>query len=214
MILSRGGLVMWPLLLISILAVTLIIERAWFFIRTNSPGRHKQLRLLRQRLRANDAAGAKALIQNDNTIYGRVTDDLLQQSSENNKLLTEDDFIEAIEAQRPRLERYMATLSTIITAAPMLGILGTVIGIIASFDVLADAANASDPRAVSQGIAEALLTTAVGLVITLVTLLPYSIFRVQINRSLTQLELLIAAAESGMTNNKPNPENDSENDSD
>ena len=84
----------------------------------------------------------------------------------------------------------MPTLSTIITVAPMLGILGTVLGIISSFQLLSDPGAATDPRSVSQGIAEALITTAVGLVIAILTLFPYNALRTQVDRSLSALESL------------------------
>ncbi|MEX0887620.1 MAG: MotA/TolQ/ExbB proton channel family protein, partial [Phycisphaeraceae bacterium] len=103
---------------------------------------------------------------------------------------------------RRRIERFLPTLSTIITAAPMLGILGTVLGIIASFDLLGARPDATDPRQVSQGIAEALLTTAAGLVIAVFTLFPYNAFRAQIDRTLARLEALAAAATSAT---KPGP---------
>ena len=91
----------------------------------------------------------------------------------------------------------MATLSTIITAAPLLGILGTVIGIIQSFNLLGVQETLTDPRTVSTGIAEALLTTALGLVVALVTLFPYMIFRSHVERSIGRMESLIAAAQQG-----------------
>src|SRR5690606_10220492 len=107
---------------------------------------------------------------------------------------------EAIEIVRPAIERFSATLSTIITAAPMLGILGTVTGIIRSFAAVgaqaaagAGAGEATDPTLVADGIAQALYTTAFGLLIAIVTLFPYVIFRARIDRALGRLELLAAA---------------------
>ena len=88
----------------------------------------------------------------------------------------------------------MPTLSTIITAAPMLGILGTVLGIIASFQVLAEQTAVTDPARVSQGIAEALVTTAAGLLIAVVTLFPYNALRAQVDRTLSRIESLAASA--------------------
>jgi hypothetical protein len=91
----------------------------------------------------------------------------------------------------------MVSLSTIITAAPLLGILGTVTGIIKSFNLLGEQSALTDPRNVAGGIAEALLTTALGLVIALVALFPYMIFRGQSDRSVGRMESLIAAAQEG-----------------
>ena len=113
----------------------------------------------------------------------------------------------------------MPLLSTIITAAPMLGILGTVLGLIASFDVFSarsDSATqaAQDLGGVSRGIAEALTTTAVGLIIAVATLLPYNLFRAQIDRSLSRLEGLMAAGIEAADRLGPTPPTDAASGSD
>jgi biopolymer transport protein ExbB len=89
----------------------------------------------------------------------------------------------------------MATLSTIITAAPMLGILGTVTGIITSFDLLSGGQALVDPRAVSGGISEALVATASGLVVALLSLFPYMGFGALRENTLGRLETMIAVAQ-------------------
>jgi len=193
MLMERGGVVMWPLLLLSILSVTLVVERIWFFLRQNHPGQLGRVRQMARLLRRGDREGAASLAEVDATVYGRFVRHLIEEGG------SEAAAGEAAEVQRRRLERFMPTLSTVITAAPMLGILGTVLGIITSFDILSDAAQTTDPRAVSGGIAEALITTAVGLVIALIVLFPYNAFRAQIERTLSRLEALASAVELAAT---------------
>lgn len=190
-LIQRGGVVMWPLLALSMLSVTLLFERCWFFIRMNHPGRVSRVREMARRLRLSDRAGAKAIAQTDRGLYGNVVLRLLGEP------VSEAAAMDVVESQRPRLERFMPTLSTIITVAPMLGILGTVLGIISSFELLSDHAATADPRSVSQGIAEALITTAVGLVIAIFTLFPYNSLRAQVNRTLSAIESLTWAAVAG-----------------
>ncbi len=190
-LITRGGVVMWPLLGLSLLSVTLLFERVWFFIRANNPGRLSRARAMARRLREDDRAGAKAIAQSDSGLYSDVVVRLLDEPA------SEAAAMDVIESQRPRLERFMSILSTIITVAPMLGILGTVLGIISSFELLSDQAGTTDPRTVSQGISEALLTTAVGLVIAIFTLFPYNALRVQVDRSLAVIESLAWAAVAG-----------------
>jgi biopolymer transport protein ExbB len=93
----------------------------------------------------------------------------------------------AILAEQRRLERGLFWLDTAITAAPMMGILGTVLGIIQAFAVIADK-NSADPLAVSGGVAQALITTAAGLVIALAALFPYNWLRAAIEARLEDLE--------------------------
>lgn len=73
-----------------------------------------------------------------------------------------------------RDDRGLVVVSTIITAEPMLGILGTVTGIIRTFDALGGAGGVSNPMAAMSGIGEALITTAAGLIASLILLFPYN----------------------------------------
>ena len=75
----------------------------------------------------------------------------------------------------PKTARGLVVVSTIITAEPMLGILGTVTGIIKTFGALNASAGAADPLAATAGIGEALITTAAGLVAALVLIFPYNV---------------------------------------
>ncbi|MCC7146416.1 MAG: MotA/TolQ/ExbB proton channel family protein [Phycisphaeraceae bacterium] len=194
---DQGGRVMWPLLAVSLVGVTLILERAWFWMTQNHPANLQKVRRLLSLLRAGDRAAAQTLSEGDRSVYARVVVLLLREGV-GDAVLTE-----AIESQRNRIERFMPTLSTVITVAPMLGILGTVTGIIASFNLLATDMPSTDPRAVSAGIAEALLTTAAGLVIAIVVLFPYNAYRAQIDRTLGRLEALASAAKEGLEKKRP-----------
>jgi biopolymer transport protein ExbB len=86
-----------------------------------------------------------------------------------------------------KMRRFMGALDTIITIAPLLGILGTVVGIIESFDMLG-ASGIEDPMAVTGGIAKALITTASGLTIAIVTVFPYNFFNARIERAAQIIE--------------------------
>ena len=93
-----------------------------------------------------------------------------------------------------KMKRNLSVLDTIITLAPLLGILGTVSGIIVSFDLLGDA-GIEDPKAVTGGIAQALLTTAAGLAIAIVALLPYNAFTRKVEKVTRYLEQLATCYE-------------------
>jgi biopolymer transport protein ExbB len=190
LLMGNGGWVMWPLLLLSLASVTLIVERIWFWSLTNGGTSLEALRKLRAALDEGDAGKVRQLASAKDGLYGRIAMMLLAGGG------SDAAAAEAIESQRPRLERFMPLLSTIITVAPMLGILGTVVGIIESFGVFSEgkAVGLSD---VSGGIAKALWSTAAGLVVAIFVLFPYNAFRAQIDRSLERVETLIAASKNG-----------------
>lgn len=186
-LMERGGVMMWPLLALSVIAVALVLERAWFFLCLNRPASKMVLRAASRALRLGQPDDARTVANDVNSLYSQA---LLA--------LTDEPYsdalaMEVLDRARRSLDRFLPTLSTIITAAPMLGILGTVLGIISSFAVLGDPSASTDPRSVSQGIAEALITTATGLVIAVAVLFPYNLFRAQAERALSRLETLAAA---------------------
>ena len=191
---QAGGWVMYPLLALSLLSVALCCERAIFWMLVHSGGRRRRLRRLSSKARKGDRAGALALAEADGTFYGRVAAAVLRSGNgaEATALAQEQ-----MEAARPAIERFSVTLSTIITAAPMLGILGTVTGIIRSFQLLGGAGAVTDPGLVAAGIAEALYTTAFGLIVALVTLFPYVLFRAQADRAYGRLEALATVLSAG-----------------
>ncbi len=188
-LMARGGWVMWPLLALSVVALTLIFERCWFWIKTNNPTARNRINRVAELLRGGQRDKAWLLAERDGTVYGDAARRMLGEKA------SHATAADAVENQRHRLERFMPTLGTIITAAPMLGILGTVTGIIRAFRVLSDTEMVTDPGKIGAGIAEALLTTVAGLVVALIVLFPYNAFRAQIDRTLGRLEALAAAAE-------------------
>ena len=189
-LIQRGGGVMWLLLGLSVVAMVLAFERCWFWFKTNS-WREAQVQRLAWLLRGGQYDLAKQVAESDQSVYGRLVCHVVGESASDAALA------EAVEIQRSRLERFMPTLSTIITAAPMLGILGTVLGLIRALSVFAGDQQVTDPRLISPAIAEALITTAAGLVVAIGALFPYNAFRAQVDRCLGRIETLTAAAEQG-----------------
>jgi biopolymer transport protein ExbB len=192
LLIQRGGYIMVPMLIMSIVSFMLIMERIWFWLSINRSTSAAQLAQLNDAMRTNNRKKAQRIVDSDRSPYAKVGRRLLDIGSSDGVAL------EAVEMQRPSLDRFMVMLSTIITAAPLLGILGTVIGIIQSFNLLGGQDTLTDPRVVSAGIAEALLTTALGLVIALFTLFPYSLFRNNVSQAMGKMESVIAAAQEGL----------------
>lgn len=183
---SRGGFVLWPLLFMSILTVSIVFERAMFWWRLDSRSARDRYEGIVHAARRGDRERLAALVERDPSPYAIFARHLLSGGN------TPDEASAAISAEevRPILERGGTLLSTIVTAAPMLGILGTVVGIIQSFELLGGDATITDPSQVSGGIAEALISTACGLVVALTALFPYMIFKGRQERALGRLEAL------------------------
>ncbi len=189
-LMDRGGWVMWILAGMSLVAVSLSLERLIFWLGAHRPGRGRWLGKLASALRSGNTEAARGLCGGDGSFYAAFGAALIERGR------GEAAALELVEGLRPRLERFGGMLSTIITAAPLLGILGTVTGIIESFELLgAQAGAASDPAQIAGGIAEALITTAAGLVVAVVALFPYALHRSQLRRAMGRLEMLGAAAE-------------------
>ncbi len=188
-IMHKGGPVMWPLLVLSVISLSLSFERAWFWFQQNGPAGRRGFLALIDAFRRGDRARAQALAETGTSVYSMVAAGLLRDGC------NDAVAVGAVEHQRIRMDRFMATLSTIITAAPMLGILGTVTGIISSFELLSGGEAMVDPKAVSGGIAEALVATASGLTVALLALFPYMGYGAQREVTIGRLETMISVAQ-------------------
>lgn len=102
----------------------------------------------------------------------------------------------------PELEKRLEILDTIITAAPLMGLLGTITGMMASFQVLSTN-GVNEPNAITGGVAEALIATATGLIVALVSLLFYNYFNAQVKGTLEAMELMANHILDQKTKQKP-----------
>ena len=180
---QKGGVVMYPLLACSLVSLTIIIERGLFWIQEK---RHTDNLLVNEvlelaRLQKHQEIKAKVKGATDYAVRVLVCGLVHQEYS-----LSKAMEMAAMEEIK-RMRRYLPVLDTVITASPLLGILGTVLGIIHSFDMLGTA-GIQDPQAVTSGIAQALITTAAGLVIAIFTLFPYNYFMTKVERAGTRIE--------------------------
>jgi biopolymer transport protein ExbB len=191
-IFRAGGWVMYPLLALSILAVTLVVERAIYWSLNLGTGKRFALYLADLAGGRGGGGGLKRAAErarNDRTPLGA----LIRTLHAAEPPISDGAALAAIESLRPPIERSASTLGVIIAAAPLLGILGTVTGIIQSFDLLGNAQSVTDPVGVAGGIAEALYTTAFGLTIALISVFPHAFFRARSERMLARLESLAGA---------------------
>jgi len=179
----KGGPIMYPLLVCSIIALTVIIERTIFWIgedyRRDQALVNEVLSLAekgnweRVRARIGDSK--------DFTVRILVAGILHREFSIAKAMET------AASDELDRMRQYLPILDTIITVSPLLGIFGTVIGIILSFEMLGSA-GIEEPQAVTAGIAQALITTASGLGIAILSLFPFNYFNSRVEKAATTIE--------------------------
>jgi biopolymer transport protein ExbB len=194
---TAGGIVMWPLLAFSLLGVALIIERIIFWARINNP-QNKVVREVLQLYRLDNVVSALDKLQKNTDLpIARIFLAALELEEP-----TPEEFRLALEteaqAEIPLLKRSQNIFETIIGLAPLLGLLGTVLGLINSFASLnIGDVGGSKTTGVTSGISEALVSTASGLVVAIFTLLFANTFRGLYQRQIAwiqeyggQLELL------------------------
>jgi biopolymer transport protein ExbB len=186
--LVKGGLVMIPIAALSVIAVALIIQKSVFFLRIRAPetqlGNHV-IELLRS------GSGNKALeelrLRRCPEAAVLLSGLLARKAGEGQEVIAQE-----MESQAKRhaveLERNVPYLSSIANLSTLLGLLGTVTGMINSFVNLREA-GVSDPARLAGGISEALITTAAGLTVALPCLLFFHIFRQRVNGTLSRIEI-------------------------
>ncbi len=182
-IIVSGGPVMWPLVACSLVVATVILERIFFWL---SLERYRNRKLMDRILSLAESGNWNEVREQAKESQDHVIRILVVG------ILHRDyDMARAMEAETEvvmqRMQRFMPVLDTMITVAPLLGILGTVLGIISSFNMLGTEGIA-DPKLVTSGIAQALLTTAGGLIISIVALIPYNYFNTRIDRAIHVIE--------------------------
>lgn len=186
----KGGPVMWPLLICSIVALTVAVERLIYMWRVDLSTNEELLQTVFRAAGAGDYNKAIEVGENASDSSVRVIAYGLQHRDHG---LSETMQVEA-ERHIDKMKRGMSVLDTIITMAPLLGILGTVTGIIKSFNLLSDS-GMPDPRIATSGLAEALITTVAGLVIALATLVPFNYLTSKIQRIARRLEHIVTEFE-------------------
>jgi biopolymer transport protein ExbB len=199
----KGGPIMWPLLLVSIAALATVLERLVFLATEQSRRNRRELRDVFARAERGDFEGAVRLGRGSPDYVARVMTAALEErnTSFTNALLA------ASAEELKRFNRGLPLLDTVITLSPLLGLLGTVVGMIHSFGLIAGDLDA--PAAITGGIAEALIATAFGLGIAITALLPFNYLNTKLEDARRELEVagnrleLLLVKHSGAPSNVP-----------
>ena len=187
-LIHQGGTVMIILILLSIIAVAIVIERLYFFAHESGDTKGL-LRSLGQRIAVDDIPGAIKHCEQSKGMLPRILAFGLQRGTKNRADIT-DGLSIALMENLNLLERNLGVIGTIAVIAPFVGLFGTVLGIIHAFQDIATKGN-STPAVVAAGVGEALVTTAGGLFVAVISVVFFNYFKTRI-KSYNQ-EMIVAA---------------------
>ncbi len=184
-IFRQGGYVMYPILLCSVLALAIFLERLWTYSRIRR-GTRELVQEVESLVLKNRTEEALIVCQRTGTPLARILIAALRavgRPREQIKVVTE----EVGSREAAPLERYLGLLGTIATISPLLGLFGTVLGMIDAFNVIA-ALGAGTPATLGGGISKALITTAAGLAVAIPTILLHKYLTSRADRIVLEME--------------------------
>lgn len=184
-----GGPIMWPILLCSIFALAIILEKFWHLHKINKGIQEFLKNILDKIKRQQIKEAIQTCEQTKTPIANILKAGILKYDRPHNQI------IEAIENsslyEMPRIEKNLSALATIAHISPLLGLLGTVTGLVRCFQVIqakASSFNPVSPGDLAGGIWEALLTTVAGLIVAIPTFVAYNYLVNRVNQFILEME--------------------------
>ena len=189
-----GGIFMWVILLASISGLAVIIEKMYTFLSKEKKLSENEKNQLYKALRTGNREEILKLCKDKTDSVSKSVTKIVSNMDINfdeldnsHRQVIESIISESILEQTTELEKGMSLLGTVVNAAPQLGLLGTVTGMIAAFSVLTRNGTSS-AKIVAGGISEALYTTAFGLIVAIPALVFYNYFNRQIDIIVAEME--------------------------
>ena len=181
---NSGGLVMYPLLVLSFITLTIAVERL-FYYRSNQVGVRSFFRGVDDPVQKKDRDGIQHLCEKFPSALSRIVANGLQHSASETAMKSA--FEDRMSMESISFNRYLDYLSAIVTISPLLGLLGTVTGMIQTFSVLDSGGGAA---AITGGVGEALVATATGLCVAIIAFCFYTYFSHRLDAMITDAERL------------------------
>lgn len=196
----KGGPVMWPILICALVAVAVVGERAFWWLREKTRRDPQQLEKVLAALENGDVFGASGLTKNsEDPVVRMIGRGLAHMGHRHHSLLGALQLAAGMELKRAG--RFLVVMDTLVTLAPLLGLLGTVTGLMRAFLNVGSAELAVS--AVTGGIGEALIATACGLGIAIFSLIPYNFFSSKVAQLQFELETAATNVEVMVGGEKP-----------
>jgi len=169
---AKGGVLVCPIILCSVVALAIFVERMISFARVRIRG-YGLVKEVAQHVRDGNSAKALELAIESKSPMGRVLADAIEVADQNSETL-ETVIINSTVREVRELSRYLQTLATIANIAPLLGLLGTVVGMMKAFMVIQQMGGKVNAAVLAGGIWEAMMTTALGLSVALPAIVAHS----------------------------------------
>ncbi|HET9418635.1 MAG TPA: MotA/TolQ/ExbB proton channel family protein [Chthoniobacterales bacterium] len=183
---QKGGLLMWPILVCSIISIAVFAERLFYFHRASINVGEFLKGLTNLIQRRNFAEALHESAGTPGPIARVIHAAIIRHDAPRSEL--REIVQEAAQLEVPKLERYLGVLATLAFLAPLLGLLGTVTGMIDAFGTISSHGGYATVTELSSGIYKSLLTTAAGLVVATPTFVAYSYLSSRVNTMLHEME--------------------------
>jgi biopolymer transport protein TolQ len=178
--------VLYLLIALSLVSLAIIVER---YLRLNGIAKTSAAERLKLEniLALGEVTKIEELELNSDSLEGKIMARALRHLKKNGSAGLEENFTTFLQFEQPKLERSLTFLATVGSNAPYIGLFGTVLGIMKSFNDLANASNAGQ-QTVMAGISAALIATAAGLMVAIPNILAFNYFQKQVRAIITGIE--------------------------
>jgi len=185
-LISKGGVILIIIMATFLVGIIIIIERM-LYLRGITRDEQISIDRINNSLRVGKVQEALAICDESDSPASNIMRAGIMNRDRSESTIKEA-ILSAASLEIPKLERFLSALGTIAHIAPLLGLLGTVTGNIKAFDVLSAAGTNAAPEELAKGIAEALLTTAAGIIVAVPTVIFYNYLVNRVNHIILRLE--------------------------
>jgi len=189
-LLIGGGWMMIPIIVCSLFALTISIERFIYFQKFKASRLAPKMLTLIEQEKFTDALAIAE--HQPSPVLRVISSGVTQRSASPTKAMEATAIVELT-----KMKRGLPALDTVITLGPLLGLLGTIIGMIDSFGIMSES-GLGNPHAVTGGVAEALICTAAGIFVAVTTLIPYNFFLARMEQETEKIEHYATRAEAAL----------------
>ncbi|QSR87676.1 MotA/TolQ/ExbB proton channel family protein [Candidatus Methylacidiphilum infernorum] len=180
----KGGPIMWPILALSVITLAVIFERILFLVEITRNRKRKWVTQFLELVGQERYEEALAIAGKSKDYVLKV----LEEGLKHREGSLEDALLEAASSQLERFNKGLVVLDTAVTLGPLLGLLGTVTGMMHAFSIVGSGEIAGKQAAITGGVAESLIAVSFGLAVAIVAIIPLNFFNARMERARRRIE--------------------------